>query len=704
MDQKIPVAIVGAGMIADTHLQVLKSLPHVHIKAICDISLDKAQSMAKKYGVEKAFGSLEEFIKDRPAETVHVLVPPDLHLPVTLSLLEAKFHVFLEKPIAVNSQECQQLLQAAENNKVKLYINHNYAFHPTHLECKKILESGILGKIHHLIMHWNMPLRQIAAQQFGHWMFQKPGNILLEQFVHPLSQVYDLLGNINTVDCVVLGKKKIAPGYIFFDTWNACLSCEKASAEMFFSVGQSYPTHAMTLICDDGQIHADFTLNTYTVQRKTPWMDFIDRYFQSRGIVSQLKKQNSRNLWDFALSTLRFKDRTDIFYLSMKNSIQAFYEGKEEKLKTLESKAGTRLVEICQIMAESVKTQEEISSPKLSLYNPEKKEKFDALVIGGTGFIGTRLINKMVESGAKVLVAARNIKTLPEIFYHEKVTVVSANITDEKKIRQITEGIPLVIHLAHGGSANSWEDVEKNMIQGTKNIAQACLEHKVHKLLYIGTIASLYLGDEKEKITGKTPLDKQIDSRGLYSKGKAKCEDLLMELHNTHHLPVCILRPGVVVGEAGTAMHSGLGLFNQDAYCLGWNKGNNPLPLVLVEDVASAICLAAASEQVIGKAYNIVGDVRLNAREYIAELGKALGRKLCFVPQSLIKIQSIEIFKWLIKVIFQRKNVSFPSLRDLKSRGMVANFHCQDLKEDIGWQPESNKDIFIEKGIKIYAR
>lgn len=112
---------------------------------------------------------------------------------------------------------------------------------------------------------------------------------------------------------------------------------------------------------------------------------------------------------------------------------------------------------------------------------------------------------------------------------------------------------------------------------------------------------------------------------------------------------MCILRPGLVIGEGRSPFHSGLGQFHQDAHCIGWNKGKNPLPWVLVEDVAEAIFLARKADTVIGKAYNVVGDVRFSAKEYIGELARILGRPLQYHPQSPWKLYLMEIGKWVIK-------------------------------------------------------
>jgi nucleoside-diphosphate-sugar epimerase len=262
-----------------------------------------------------------------------------------------------------------------------------------------------------------------------------------------------------------------------------------------------------------------------------------------------------------------------------------------------------------------------------------------------------------------------------------------------------------VVHLAHGGGGGTWEQIKASMVDGTRLIGELCVKHGIKKLVYVGSIASLYLGNKHDTIRGSTPNDPlAATKRPDYSRGKALSEDVLMELHLQHNLPVCILRPGIVVGDGGVPFHSGLGIFNQDRYCIGWNKGTNPLPFVLVDDVAQAIILALDKEGTEGKAYNVVGDVLLTGKEYIEALASALGRDLHYLPQSPIKTQLIEVGKWAIKIGLQKRKAPFPSYRDLLSRGMVASFDSTDIKHDLGWQPENNYDAFVERGIKIYAR
>lgn len=137
---------------------------------------------------------------------------------------------------------------------------------------------------------------------------------------------------------------------------------------------------------------------------------------------------------------------------------------------------------------------------------------------------------------------------------------------------------------------------------------------------------------------------------------------------------------------------------------IGWNVGDNPLPFILVEDCASAIVCAMKAQGIEGKSYNLVGDQRPSAQQYMKELSASLGRPVRFYPQSVLKLQLIEIGKWIIKRATGRRDAPFPSYRDLKSRGLVAAFDTTDVKRDLGWYPIQDTQEFIRRGIAIHKK
>jgi len=157
-----------------------------------------------------------------------------------------------------------------------------------------------------------------------------------------------------------------------------------------------------------------------------------------------------------------------------------------------------------------------------------------------------------------------------------------------------------------------------------------------------------------------------------------------------------------VVGEGSAPFHPGLGLYNTEQHCIGWNAGGNPLPFVLVEDVAAAVLGAIRAEGIEGHCYNLVGDVRPNARTYVAALAETLRRPLRYHPQWPTCWWFEALGTWALRRVTGRQ-APMPSRRDFRSRGMEATFDCSDAKRDLEWRPEADADRFFARAVRVYA-
>jgi nucleoside-diphosphate-sugar epimerase len=300
-----------------------------------------------------------------------------------------------------------------------------------------------------------------------------------------------------------------------------------------------------------------------------------------------------------------------------------------------------------------------------------------------------------------VTVMARSVQGLPAEFADARVRVVRGDIRDPDAIARAIDGAPVVVNLAHGGGGGSFDAIRAAMVGGAETVARAARAAGVARLVHVGSIAALYLGPQAAPVTGSTPPDPHADQRADYARAKALCDAALLAMHRDAGLKLVILRPGVVLGAGGSPFHSGLGLFNNEQHCIGWNAGRNPLPFVLAEDVADATLRACRTEGIDGRCYNLVGDVRWSAREYIAALAAALERPLRFHPQSATRLWLLECGKWLIKRLTGRA-VAAPSRRDFLSRGMSASFDCSDAKRDLGWRPVGDAAEFRARAIDVH--
>ncbi|CAN7391504.1 NAD-dependent epimerase/dehydratase family protein [Phenylobacterium sp. LjRoot219] len=701
------VCLVGAGNIAATHARVLQAMPGVRIAAVVDPDLAAARRLADSLGAGSVHDSATAAIRAEQLDAAHVMVPPQVHRDAAMPLLEAGCSVLLEKPLGTSRAECDELLAAARRTGATLGVNQNFVFHPAFARLRRALAAGTYGKPRFVDCIYNVQLRQLAARQFGHWMFHQPGNILLEQAVHPLSQIVAVAGAVRGLRAIAGPPTEIAPGVPLFPAVTATLDCAETPAQLRFAVGQSYPFWQLTVVCDDGVLVADILANRCYAHGRTRWLEAAD------GLISGVRTAGAvfggavRNASDYALSTLRLQRPSEPFLRSMQGSIGAFYEAIETGASyETDGRFGAALVSVCEAIRD-----EAFGAPApapAAAATPRRAARRapapDVAVLGGTGFIGAQTVQRFLAEGKRVSVLARSIRNLPAELQHEDVVLHRGDIRDYETVRSAIGDAGVVVNLAHGGGGASYEQVRAGMVGGAETVARISLALGVRRMLHIGSIAGLYLGPQGAPITGATPPDPLAWRRADYARAKAECDRMLLEMHAREGLPVCILRPGLVVGEGTAAFHSGLGFFNNDQHCVGWNLGRNALPFVLVQDVAEAIVLAALTDTAVeGRCYNLVGDVRPSAREYMQDLAEATGRPLRFHPSLPAGLWAGELAKWTIKRAGGRRS-PLPSHRDILSRGLRAKFDCDDARRDLGWIPTVDPRTFARLAVAVHAR
>jgi predicted dehydrogenase/nucleoside-diphosphate-sugar epimerase len=697
-------ALIGAGFISGSHVEGLKaSGAAADIVAIVDRNRTLAESRAKSWGVANVYSDIDALIAAGVADVAHVLVPPDAHAAITTSLLGARMNVFLEKPMATSVADCEALTALAAEKGAVLGINQNFVFHPTYRAARRILlDDRRLGPIRSMHVNFNVPLRQLGARQFGHWMFRQPANILLEQAVHPLSQIVDLLGAPTEIAGRPGKPLLLAPGKPFYDRWSAELQCGAVPVQMHLAFGQSFHAWRFTAICDDGLLVCDLSAGRVMVQGRGQWPEFLDNFLGGAGMGGHLAAQSAAGAFGYVAGLLKLRPKSDGFFVSMRDSIGAYYKGLAERRAPLDGAFGTSLIRICETLAQSVPSLAIAADAAPTQMRPAAPATNPELVVfGGTGFIGTHLIAKLVAAGRAVRVVSRGADAGNPPFNSPLVEIMRGDVSKREDVERALAGSKQVVNLAHGGGGSNWDEIKRTMVDSATAVVDCATAAGVSRLIHVGSIAGLWLGDPKDVITGATPPDPESEKRNLYARGKAEADRALMALAGKSALEIVILRPGLVVGEGTAALHGGLGFFNNEQHVIGWNAGTNPLPFVLVEDVADAIIRALDAPAASGKAYNLVGDVRPTAREFVQLVADATGRPIRFHPQSVDWLQAAEMFKWGIKRA-TGKAVDIPAKRDLESRGLQAQFDCGDAKRDLDWMPVGDRAVFIARAVDIH--
>ncbi len=700
------VAIVGAGFIAEFHLDILAAVPDVEVVAVCDPSLERARSAARRHGIPAAVGSVAELAEHR-VDVAHVLVPPPFHGAVARELLALGIGLFVEKPLVPSSEEARELAAEAERRGLILGANHNALHHPAFRDVLAQVRAGSIGRVEHVRATLSVPLRQLDAGDFAHWMFRAPRNIVFEQAPHPLAQVHALIGRVRSAQTTLLKSRELLPGQVFHERWLVAARGERGTAEVYLAFGQDFTRSEIEVLGSDGALSADLHHGLVQREDKTQFLDFWNSFLAGWRRGKGLRRSALKGLYYYGRQTLGLGRREDAFFAGMRGSIEGFHAAFRAGARPpSDGRDAVEVLEWCEAAAEGV-PGESGDAPKLPAPGPVREGEI--VVLGGTGFIGRRVVAGLLKEGAPVTCSVRRAHSLPPIVTEAaeagRVRLVRADLEDPVALREAIGGARCVVHLATGGGA-SWEAIEKSMVGGTRAVGEACLDLGVERLVYVSSTAALYLGEDAgREIDDDVGPDPQPAARALYARGKIAAENELFRLANERGLKMTIARPGVVLGEGTPMQHSGLGLWVRDNHCVGWGPGDNALPLVWVDDVADALVRAALhpGKELDGVAFNLCASPPLTAREVVAELVKSSGRRLDFHPRALGLSQTMEIGKWLVKVAGRRPGAEFPSWRDLKSRALVPAIPSRRAREVLGWKPVEDREAFLDRAVRIHA-
>jgi predicted dehydrogenase len=143
--KKLKFAIVGCGRIAALHVTGYKNNPDAQLWGVFDIDQAAARRLAYGHCIPKVYPSFDSVLADKDVDAVELLLPHHLHREYAVKVCEAKKHVSVQKPMAMNLNECDIMIKAAKDNGVKLKVFENFIFYPPYRFAKKMLDDGEIG-------------------------------------------------------------------------------------------------------------------------------------------------------------------------------------------------------------------------------------------------------------------------------------------------------------------------------------------------------------------------------------------------------------------------------------------------------------------------------------------------------------------------------------------------------------------------------
>lgn len=299
------------------------------------------------------------------------------------------------------------------------------------------------------------------------------------------------------------------------------------------------------------------------------------------------------------------------------------------------------------------------------------------IILGGTGFIGRHICEKLVRGGHEVTVPTRKLENAREIQMLPRLQPVACNVHDAQQLTQAITGHDVLINLVailHGSEA----EFERVHVDLPKSIVAACKAGGVKRIVQMSSLGAA------------------LDAPSQYLRSKGRGEEVFLQ----SGLDVSILRPSVVFGEGDKLLNVFAAL--QQAFPLvplaGCDAQFQP---VWVEDVAQAAVQLALGEYYqknsasrsiyagdMAKTFEIAGQRVMNLRELFELAGQCVGvqRPIVPLPDTLARIQA-----WMMEKMPGPTLMSRDNLDSMKSPN-VATGKLPDLRE-LGIEPASIEAI-----------
>jgi predicted dehydrogenase len=144
---KVRVGLVGCGVFGESHLQAFRAIRTGELVALFDTDPGRARRLAAEFGGLQVCDSLHELCALPDIQAVDVVTPEAAHREPVLAALAAGKHVFVEKPMAADLDECTQMVQAARAARRSLMVGHVVRFETRYAILREQVASGGLGKV-----------------------------------------------------------------------------------------------------------------------------------------------------------------------------------------------------------------------------------------------------------------------------------------------------------------------------------------------------------------------------------------------------------------------------------------------------------------------------------------------------------------------------------------------------------------------------
>lgn len=193
-------AILGCGVISKTHVEALSKIENAKLLGVADVNLANATAFAEKYGI-KAYQDYSQMLADENVDVVCVCTPSGWHAPNAIQALKAGKHVVLEKPMALNTKDADEIIATSEQTGKMVTVISQFRFSDDLIKIKEYIDAGAFGKVStcSLTMKYYRAPEYYSSSSWKGTIKYDGGGALINQGIHGVDMMDYLVGPITKV-------------------------------------------------------------------------------------------------------------------------------------------------------------------------------------------------------------------------------------------------------------------------------------------------------------------------------------------------------------------------------------------------------------------------------------------------------------------------------------------------------------------------
>jgi predicted dehydrogenase len=219
--QAIKIGVVGCGYWGPNLVRNFRSLPDCSLKMMSDLNERRLAHLKTLYPEVEGVTDFNHLLNGSGLDAIVVATAVKTHFPLAKAALTAGKHTFIEKPMAMSSAECEELIDIAQRKGLVLMVGHTFLYSPAVRKIKEIVDCGDIGEI-----------RYICARRLNLGLFQKDINVAWDLAPHDISIALYIMGEKPAVvNC--RGSAHVTPG--IEDVTSMCLTFPKQRTAIIHS-------------------------------------------------------------------------------------------------------------------------------------------------------------------------------------------------------------------------------------------------------------------------------------------------------------------------------------------------------------------------------------------------------------------------------------------------------------------------------------